>query len=117
MRVCALFLAVFVCIVDPCRCQTAGPDKLSPQCRNRHLISESVPLGPYKILPGETYKQSPRVKFQINEGGTVSNVKLTRGSGIKDLDGHVLRKVSAWKFKPAPGCVFDSEVTILIHWD
>jgi len=76
-----------------------------------------VPSGPYKFLPGETYKQSPTVKFQINEDGTVSKVKLIRSSGVKDVDKQVLKEVSSWKFKAVPGCIIDSEMTVLIHWD
>jgi len=57
------------------------------------------------------------VKFQINEDGTVAIVKLTRSSGVKSIDKQVLKEVSNWKFKPVPGCILDSEMTVLIHWE
>ena len=47
----------------------------------------------------------------------VSNVRLTRSSGVKDIDKKVLKAISSWRFKAVPGCILDSEVTILIHWD
>jgi TonB family protein len=72
---------------------------------------------PFKFLPGESYKRSPAVKFQINEDGTVSNVKLIRSSGVKGIDKMVLRAVSGWTYKEVPGCIIETEVTVLIHWE
>jgi TonB family protein len=80
-------------------------------------LHKPVPTAPYKVLPGESYKGSPTVKFQINEDGTVSNVKLVRSSGVKDIDRKLLKEASGWKFKAVPGCVIDSKATVLIHWE
>jgi len=110
-------LAIHFSLAVPCCGQTTAADKVSPKCKHRPLLSKAGPTGPYKILPGETYKQSPTVKFLINEDGTVSKVKLTRSSGVKDIDKQVVATVSNWKFKAVPGCVLDSEMTVLIHWE
>jgi TonB family protein len=110
-------LALLFFLTAPCLCQTPRKEKVSPECKHRALLSKAGPTGPYKFLPGETYKQSPTVKFQINEDGTVSKVKLIRSSGVKDIDKQVVTTVSGWKFKAVPGCVLDSEMTVLIHWE
>jgi len=56
------------------------------------------------------------VKFQINGDGTVSNVKLVRSSGVRDIDKKLLSAVAKWKFKPNPGCAIESEMTVAIDW-
>jgi TonB family protein len=75
-------------------------------------LHKPVPTAPYKFLPGESYKRSPTIKFQINEDGTVSNIKLIRSSGVKDIDRKLLKEASGWKFRAVPGCVIDSKATI-----
>jgi len=90
---------------------------VSSECKNRTLEKKLAPKGPYKFLPGETYKRSPTVIFQIDEDGTVSKVKLTRSSGVKAFDEQVVKTVSDWKFKGVPGCILDSEMTIVIDWE
>jgi TonB family protein len=116
MRLCVLFLALFLFVPALSMCQTAKTEKVSAACKNGSLEHKAGPTGPYKFLPGKTYKHSPTVKFQINEDGTVSKVKLTRSSGVKDIDKQVLETISSWKFTPVPGCTLDSEMTVLIHW-
>jgi TonB family protein len=80
-------------------------------------IRGSFPEGPFHWLPGESYKNSPALKFQVNEDGTVSGVKLTRSSGVSDIDKHVVAAVSHWKYKPRPGCgIIDTEMSLTIDW-
>ena len=119
MRLCVLsvWMALLFPFAVPCRCQTGGPEKVSPKCRNRQIVNNRGPSPPYKFLPGESYKDSPTIKFQINEDGTVSNVKLMRSSGVKDIDRKLIKAASAWTYKAVPGCIIDAEATILIHWD
>lgn len=72
---------------------------------------------PFKILPGEIFKGSPVIKFEIGEEGTLSNIRLTRSSGVKDVDNQVLAAVRDWKYKPQPGCrTVDSEVSGIVDW-
>jgi hypothetical protein len=40
----------------------------------------------FKFRKGETYRQSPVVSYQVDPDGTVSNVKLIRSTGVKDID-------------------------------
>jgi TonB family protein len=95
--------------------QVRPEKKLPPGCSNMRRIRGSFPEGPFHWLPG--YKNSPTLKFQVNEDGTVSGVKLTRGSGVKDIDKHVVAAVSHWKYKPRPGCgIIDTEMSLTIDW-
>lgn len=113
----ALFLALSISLAGPCRSQTKGAEKVSPECKNRPVLNKSGPTAPYKFFPGESYKRSPIVKLQINEDGTVSNVKLIRSSGVKDINRKMLKAASGWEFKAVPGCILDSEATIDIDWE
>jgi TonB family protein len=94
------------------------PDKkLPPGCSSMRRIRGSVPDGPFHWLPGESYKNSPIVKFQVNEDGTVSGARLIRSCRVSDIDKHVVAAVSHWKFKPRPGCgVIDTEMDLTIDW-
>ncbi len=59
-------------------------------------VHGSFPKGPFKFLPKESYKRSPLIKYQIQEGGTVSDAILTRSSGVADIDKKVLDAVARW---------------------
>jgi TonB family protein len=80
-------------------------------------VQKPGPAAPYKFLPNESYRQSPVIKFQINEDGSVSNARLVRSSGVKDIDKKVLKAVSSWKYEAVPGCILDSEMTVIIDWE
>ena len=69
---------------------------------------------PFKILPGESFKGSPVIKFEIGEEANLSNVRLTRSSGVRDIDTQVLAAVRDWKYKPQPGCTFDLSMGVVI---
>lgn len=79
-------------------------------------VHGSFPKGPFKLLPGESYKE-PLSKYQIQEDGTVSNAIVARSSGVADIDKKVLGAVAHWKYKPRSlGCgVIDTEMSVLIH--
>ena len=74
-----------------------------------------MPKKPYKFLPGESYKSALRMKFQVNEDGTVSNARIVRSTGVRDIDEKMVCAVSGWRYKPMAGCgVGDSEMTVII---
>jgi TonB family protein len=73
--------------------------------------------GPYRVAPGEAYKGSPIIKYSVNPDGTVSNVRLIRSSGIRDLDEKLVRAYSGWRFRAQRGRpVIEAETSVLIHW-
>jgi hypothetical protein len=63
-----------------------GPGKEnSSRMKSDRQQSVALPTGPFKFLPNEALKGHPLVKFQINEDGTESNVRLVRGCGVRDI--------------------------------
>lgn len=113
-RVCiALLLAVCAC--PGSLGQASAKTTLSKQCEPM-AISRPLPKGPFHTLPNESLKNSPLLKFQINEDGTVTNVRLLRGSGVSDIDKQEVAYVLRWKYKPRPqGCgVLELEMSINI---
>jgi TonB family protein len=88
------------------------------ECMKIVRIRGSFPKGPFKTLPGESYKRSPTVKFLVQEDGTVSDASITHSSGVADIDKKILDAVAKWKYKPRhSGCaVIENEMTATIHW-
>lgn len=75
-------------------------------------ISTNVKFG-----TGETYKNSPVVAFQINEDGSVSNIRLERSCGVKSLDNQVLAAVSHAQYRPRPNCgILEPKITVDIDF-
>ncbi|MCU1283982.1 MAG: Gram-negative bacterial TonB protein C-terminal [Acidobacteriales bacterium] len=56
----------------------------------------------------------PVLSYTILEDGSVSNVKLIKGTGSKKLDADVVKRIRSWKYKPQPGCAIDTKITINI---
>ena len=116
MRPHLAFMSFVLVVVVVSRAQ-AGQEIKVPDCTPAQRESGSMPVGPYKILPNESFKHSPVVKFQINTDGTVSDVKIVRGSGIRDINRKVLESVSKWKYKPNTECgVVEVKMTVIIEW-
>jgi TonB family protein len=101
-------------------CWGQGTQKKSvpSECTKIIRVHGSLPKGPYKFLPKESYKRSPLIKYQIKEDGTVSNAIVTRSSGVADIDKKILDAVARWKYKPRPvGCaVVDNEMSVTIDF-
>ena len=97
-----------------CWAQDAEKKSVPAECTRTIRVHGSVPKGPFKFLPKESYKRSPLIKYQIQEGGTVSNATITRSSGVADIDKKVLDAVARWKYKPRPvGCgVIETEMSL-----
>ena len=100
---------------------TAQEKKLPPGCitaSQRGFPKEPFKHleGPFKVLPGECYKGSPVLSFQINEDGSVSNVKIIRSSGVRDIDKQTVKTIRGWKYELRPGCALDVEMSITIDW-
>lgn len=111
--------AVVLALLVGLMCWAQDKQKSIPlECAKTIRAKGSIEVGSYRILPNESYKHPPTVKFSIEENGTVSDVKVTRSSGVADIDKKVVDSIGKWKFKPRPnGCgVIDSEGTVLIHW-
>jgi TonB family protein len=88
----------------------------SPECAKTIRIHGSLPKGPFTTRPNESRKQSPTVKYLIQEDGTVSNATITRSSGLSDMDKKLLDAIAKWKYKPrTSGCgAIEIEMAITI---
>ena len=100
----------------------AQEKKLAPGCMTASQIGfPKEPFkdiqGPFKVLPGESYKDSPTLSFQINDDGSVSKIKLIRSSGVRDVDKQTVEAIRGWKYKPRPGCgALEVKMTLTIDW-
>ena len=101
-------------LVSTCRAQDAEKKSVPAECTKTIRVHGSVPKGPFKLLPKESYKASPLINYQIQEDGTVSNASITRSSGVADIDKKILDAVARWKYKPRPvGCgVIETEMSL-----
>ncbi|MGH9714739.1 MAG: TonB family protein [Candidatus Acidiferrales bacterium] len=73
--------------------------------------------GPFKFAPTEGYTGPATVKFAVGENGKVSDVHLTRSSGVRDIDQKVVEAYSGWKYTAKPGRpVIESEVSVIVDW-
>lgn len=91
--------------------------KLPERCLHRKAIHHSFPMGPFHFRDGESYKGAPIVKYQINEDGTVSDVKIKRNSGVNDIDRKVVRALFRWKYEQGNGCgIIETEMSVTIDW-
>jgi TonB family protein len=117
MKIVTIAALLTLAVVGICRGQQEQKRELPSSCVKTVLVG-ALPNGPFKILPKETYKRSPIVKFQIQEDGTVSAVAITRSSGVADIDKKLRASVARWKYKPRPaGCgVIETEMSVTIDW-
>lgn len=97
--------------------ETSPLRKQSANCKLK-LSRRPRPKFPDNLIQsGETYNNTPVLKVDIEEDGTVTNPELIQQSGIKGLDALLLRNVTQWKFEPRPGCgVVQSNIAINIDW-
>ena len=92
-------------------------ERLPARCLHRKAMRSSYPSGPFHSPKGESYKRSPIVKYQINEHGTVSEVKLRQSSGIQDIDRKMVGVISRWKLEPVAGCgIVETEISVTVDW-
>ena len=98
-----------------------GKDSAKNQIPSNCLVMKRLrgrfPNGPFKFRKNESYKGAPIVKYEIGEDGSVSNARISRSSGVADIDKNVLAAVSAWRYKPRPGCGhIETEMSVTIDW-
>jgi TonB family protein len=99
--------------------QSVATPKVPKKCIPQIASHGQFPKGPFNYKANESYKRSPIVKFQINEDGSVTSVKVVRSSGVGDIDNKMVEYVAKSKYKPRPaGCgVVESKGSITIDFD
>ena len=113
-RIIILFLALNVVAF-------AGQSASSPDALcHPHLNPPSSAPGHLQAKPGvnfKGYKRSPTVKFDVDEAGTISNIRIKRSSGSVAADQFVLTEIRRWKYKPMPGCgTLETEALVTIDF-
>jgi len=72
----------------------------------------------FRFRKGETYRRSPIVSYQVDVDGRISDAKLVRSSGVRDIDSYALQTIKNLRYKPAPGCEpLQVEADINIHFE
>ena len=71
-----------------------------------------------RLQSGEHYLHSPLVSYNIEEGGTVTNVRLVRSSGASKIDKNFVEQTALNRYKPRlPGCgVIETQMDLTIDW-
>jgi hypothetical protein len=90
------------------KAQAPGADEPKAPAQPCRLISASPPgFNPFQFLPKALdftrLNRFPKVAYVVNEDGSVSNVKILKGTGSPRVDAGLVKSIQAWKYKPQPG--------------
>lgn len=97
--------------------ETAPLRKQVGNCEVKLLHRPDLKFGDDLIQTGETYRNTPVLRVDIEEDGAVSNAQIIQASGIKRLDALLLQNISQWKYAARPGCgALQSNIAITIDW-
>jgi TonB family protein len=119
MRICAVaFLALLALTFDSVAQDKPPEGVFAKRCEPKRLTTKPASAAkPDKLESIQSYKRAPTVKFQISAEGSVSDLKLTSGSGSSVIDRYALHRIAQWKFNSRPGCpIVESKTTIQIEW-
>ncbi len=83
------------------------------------LVSANPPdFNPFQFVPkvADFTKLNcrPKVSLMVNEDGSVSAVKILKGTGSPKVDAGLVKSIQAWKYKPQPGCTVESSMSVVI---
>src|SRR5260370_29691720 len=79
--------------------------ELIARCKSK-LIRNGRPTKPknWEWGKGEKYRGAPEISYSVQEDGKIANVKLKRGSGVRQIDEYALEWVKGRKYQAMPGC-------------
>lgn len=73
---------------------------------------------PYPFLPKTMdftrINRFPEIAYVVNEDGSVSDVKILKGTGSLKVDAALVKSIQTWKYKPQPGCTFEMSMGVII---
>lgn len=83
------------------------------------LVSANPPgFNPFQFLPKALdftrLNRFPKVAYVVNEDGSVSSVKVLKGTGSAKVDAALVKSIQAWKYKPQPGCKVEMSGEVII---
>ncbi len=67
-----------------------------------------------KVVDFTKLNRFPKVAYVVNEDGSVSEVKILKGTGSPKVDAGLVKSIRAWRYKPQPGCTFEMSMTIIL---
>jgi TonB family protein len=110
----AMFLASGIVIA-----QSSAGDGRKTASQPCQLLSANPPrFDPFQFVPKELdftrLNRFPRVAYVVSEDGSVSNVKILKGTGSPKVDAALVKSIQAWKYKPQPGCALEISMVIVI---
>jgi TonB family protein len=86
----------------PCQLVSANPPDFTP--------FQFVP----KQLDFKRLNRFPRVAYLVNEDGSVSGVKIVKGTGSPKADAGLIKSIRSWRYRPQPGCKFEMSGQVII---
>ena len=84
------------------------------------LISANPPdFRPFQFVPAvvddkQFKNRRPKLAYVVNEDGTVSNVKVLKGTGSSKVDAGLVKSIQAWKYRPQPGCTVETSMVVIL---
>jgi TonB family protein len=102
-----------------CFAQAPGGNEHKATKQVCQLISANPPdFNPFQFVPKEVdfkrLNRSPKVTYVVNEDGSVSNVKILKGTKSPKVDAGLVKSIQAWKYKPQPGCTVETSMVVVI---
>jgi len=99
--------------------QAPGGDRHKTADQPCQLVSANPPgFNVFRFLPKALdftrLNRFPKVAYVVNEDGSVSNVKILKGTGSPKVDAGLIKSIQAWKYKPQPGCKFEMSGEVII---
>jgi TonB family protein len=80
-------------------------------------VSHKTQMPHWNFRPGEKYVGMPLVSFEVLASGDVSNARVKRTSGVRDIDASAVNWIKSFKYNKRPGCpVIDNEMGVNIHF-
>ncbi len=67
-----------------------------------------------KVVDFTRLNRFPKVSYVVNEDGSVSDVKILKGTRSPKVDAGLVKSIQAWKYKPQPGCRFEMSMGVIL---
>lgn len=99
--------------------QAPGGDRHKAADQPCQLISANSPgFNAFQFLPKvlgfNRLNRFPKVAYVVNEDGSVSDVKILKGTGSANVDAGLVKSIQAWNYKPQPGCKVEVSGEVII---
>jgi len=96
-----------------------GADRHGAVGQMSQLVSASPPdFNSFQFVPKVAdftkLNRRAKVSFVVNDDGSVSAVKILKGTGSSQVDAGLVKGIQAWKYKPQPGCKLEMSGEVVI---